>query len=165
MQYCQGLTEIKTRSLKAFFEKALRDTSRAAEPLLLLALCQGREEYLERLAAGTRFEEKYQVFLEGFKKSGNNLEDYLKLDSAPRQYKKIYLSYRSKTEQLERDRRVLESLIDQVNLMVKEAGITRYELSKNLNINKGNLYAFLKGDTSKLSRSTAMNLYNHLSAL
>lgn len=163
-QYCQKLTDIKTRSLKRLFVKVLQDSPRAAEPLMLLALCQGREEYLMHLAKQTKMREEYQSFLAEFKKSGLALEEYLTLQEIPQRYQKVYFSYLSKVNQLERDREVLEALVPQLNSMIASKGLTPYSILNILSLNKGNLYAFLKGDVSKLSRATAMKLYDYVAS-
>ena len=51
--YCQELTGLQTTSLKKFLAAVLDDAPRAFEPLVLLAIAQGRESYLERLTANT----------------------------------------------------------------------------------------------------------------
>ena len=43
--------------------------------------------------------------------------------------------------------------------------MTRAEACRVTRLNKGNFYAFLKGDTSKMSRKTAMNAYREIAAL
>lgn len=162
VQYCQELTEFTTRSIKKFFLAACEGSSRVAEPLMLLALCQGREKYLMNLSSGTSYEEGYTIFLNSYQKSNMPIETFLESSLASERYTKVYRSYQSSAEELARDREMLEHLVPQVNMLLENQGKNRYQLTKELDINKGNLYAFLKGDVSKLSRDTAMGIYRHL---
>lgn len=162
MQYCQELTGLDSRSLKRFFAEALDESPRVAEPLLLLALTQHREAYLMRLARGSRFERGYVRFIDSFLESNDSLEAYLASGIASSRYKKIYASYLSKEGRLDRDREVLESLVPQVNTLLHEKGVSKYQVMKDLGLNKGNYYAFLKGDASKMSREKAFGIYEYL---
>lgn len=45
-KYCKELTSSNTTSLKQLFNLADSEFPRAYEPLLLLAVCSGREAYL-----------------------------------------------------------------------------------------------------------------------
>ena len=42
-----------------------------------------------------------------------------------------------------------------------ESGVTRYGLCRDLNLNKGNVYAYLAGDDSKVSRETARRIMEY----
>jgi hypothetical protein len=161
--YCQDLTQISSRSLKLLFEKIAEDSPRAAEPLLLLSLCQGRAPYVLKQAAGTAYEAEYKNFVSSFDKNGKSLESFLSSESAPLRYQKVYSSYLSSSEKLFRDRAVLEKLVPQLNALLIEKGISRYQMAKNLGYNKGNLYSFLKGNVDKMSRESAMKIYHYLS--
>ena len=50
LKRCQGLTGLNTTSTKKFFAAAEDAHPEAFAPLLLLAICDGREEYLLRRA-------------------------------------------------------------------------------------------------------------------
>ena len=49
--------------------------------------------------------------------------------------------------------------------LLADKNMTRAEACRVTRLNKGNFYAFLKGDTSKMSRKTAMNAYREIAAL
>ena len=161
-QYCQHLTQLRTRSLKLLFAKVVKDSPRAAEPLLLLALCQGRAAYLLKLASETPYEADYRSLASHFNASGKSLEDFLSSKAAPSRYQKIYSSFLSETGKLLRDRSVLKQLVPQLNFFIAKQGISRYRIAEDLGLNKGNLYAFLKGNVDKMSRETAMRVYRYL---
>jgi len=161
-QYCRTLTRLDSRSLKRLFARTVEDSPRAAEPLLLLALCQGRAAYLLKLATGTKHRDAYESFVSGLTSSGLGLEAYLASGSAPERYRKTYDSYLSQSGKLSRDRDVVGQLVPLLNSLIAQRGTSRYRLAEDLGLNKGNLYAFLKGNTDKLSREKAIAVYRHL---
>lgn len=165
LKYCQELTGLETSSLKQFFEAASEDSPRAFEPLLLLALEQDRTEYLMKQARGTAVESCYQGFLEGFLKCGVPLEDFLsKLPDSDR-FKKVWLAWKSENTQGERDRVTLQNIRNEMEKLLAQKGMSKASACRALNLNKGNFYAFMKGDTSKLGRATAVAAYRTLASL
>ena len=49
---------------------------------------------------------------------------------------------------------------------IESGGLTVYRLCKDLDLNQGNVYAYLgKGDASKVSRATARRLMEHAQSL
>ena len=48
---------------------------------------------------------------------------------------------------------------------LEAAGKTPYAMMRDLGLNKGNAYAFLRGDTGKVSRSTARRMLEYVEAL
>lgn len=77
LKRCQGLTGLNTTSTKKFFAAAEDAHPEAFAPLLLLAICDGREEYLLRRAEGTKAAEMFDEFVEHWHASGRPLEVYL----------------------------------------------------------------------------------------
>ena len=62
LKRCQGLTGLNTTSTKKFFAAAEDAHPEAFAPLLLLAICDGREEYLLRRAEGTKAAEMFDRY-------------------------------------------------------------------------------------------------------
>lgn len=48
---------------------------------------------------------------------------------------------------------------------LEDAGLSRAEACRLLGLNKGNFYAFMKGDLTKLSRATAVGACKTLASL
>lgn len=164
--YCQELTGCDgTASLKRLFQAMRSNNPRAAEPLLLLALCQGREGYLLKMASGTKTESSYLAFLSDFRESGKALEAYLHALPEGNRFKKAYVAWQAERTRLQRDRLTLERVSRNINDLLEEKDISRAEACRALSLNKGNFYAFLKGDPSKLSRKTAIEAYKKLASI
>ena len=132
LKRCQGLTGLNTTSTKKFFAAAEDAHPEAFAPLLLLAICDGREEYLLRRAEGTKAAEKFAEFV----------------------------SSRSEV-----DRKIQKYVATAFGDLLADKNMSRAEACRVTRLNKGNFYAFLKGDTSKMSRKTAMNAYREIAAL
>lgn len=161
-RYCQELTGIRTTSLKLFFEAVRTDEPRAAEPLLLLALLQGREGFLLRRASGTPYEARFRAFLVKLEESGLPLEPYLRSLPEGDRHRKAWAAWQSERTRLERDRKTLANVRDRMDELLRAKNLSRAEACRLLGLNKGNFYAFMKGDVSKLSRETAIASYRKL---
>lgn len=163
--YCKELTGLETTSLKRLLHAADDFAPRAYEPLLLLAINQGRQDYLMRLVAGNGREEEYRRFLDEFESSKSDIVGYLERLSDGDRYKKVFLAWRSECGALERDRKTLACVADSFLRLLAEKGMTRAEACRRLNLNKGNFYAFLKGDATRMSRGTAIDAYRRLECM
>ena len=102
LKRCQGLTGLNTTSTKKFFAAAEDAHPEAFAPLLLLAICDGREEYLLRRAEGTKAAEMFDEFVEHWHASGRPLEVYLGMLPDGDPFKTILVEWR--TEMCIRDR-------------------------------------------------------------
>ena len=155
--YCSELSGLDTASLKRF-ALTLPDVPRLKEPLLLLALEQGREAYLLRHCGSAAAD--YSSWIAGYRRSGLDLVSYL--DTLPQddRFHKVLQSWKSGNGQLEADRRLLAQVSRRFNELLAEKGLTRAQACRIAGLNKGNFYAFLKGDVTKLSRSTAIAAYD-----
>ncbi len=162
IKYCQSLTSQKTTSLKKFFHAAETDCPRAIEPLLLLAILDCRLDYLLRQARNTETYEEYDKFITGWHKSQQPLEKYLRTLPSDNRFRRPLSAWESESSQLEKDRKVLKQVSDSFNSVLDQKQLSRAEACRITNLNKGNFYAFLKGDTTKLSRNTATKAYRKI---
>lgn len=60
------------------------------------------------------------------------------------------------------DRRVNALMRKKTLEALEESGVTRYGLCRALRLNKGNVYAYLAGDDSKVSRKTARRIMEYV---
>lgn len=162
--YAQELTGRQTTSLKKLSEAVVGDSPRAAETLLLLALASGREDYLMRQVRGTSLEGSYRAALVDLERTGGLLEPWLEQLPDQDRYRKVWNAWRSEATRLERDRRMLPGVRDAIERIMAEQGMTRAQACRVAGLNKGNFYAFMKGDVSRLSRETAVNAYRRLAS-
>lgn len=165
LKRCQGLTGLNTTSTKKFFAAAEDAHPEAFAPLLLLAIRDGREEYLLRRAEGTKAAEMFDEFVEHWHASGRPLEVYLGMLPDGDPFKTILVEWRTDSSRIEVDRKILKYVSTAFGDLLADKNMTRAEACRVTRLNKGNFYAFLKGDTSKMSRKTAMNAYREIAAL
>ena len=90
------------------------------------------------------------------------LEKWLEQLPDQNRYRKVWNAWRSEATRLERDRRMLPGVRDAIDRVMAERGMTRAQACRLTGLNKGNFYAFMKGDVAKLSRETAVNAYRTL---
>lgn len=167
-RYCKELTASNTTSLKNLFLLANAEYPRAIEPLLLLAICEQRESYLlkqAKRAKDTSAFTTYQKFLSSWKSSNMSLEEYLDTLEETNRFRRPLTAWQAEKSRLSTDRKVLLQVSSALLSLLEAKQITRAQACRLTNVNKGNFYAFLKGDPSKLSRKTAMRIYRQLEKL
>ncbi|WP_165055687.1 MULTISPECIES: helix-turn-helix transcriptional regulator [unclassified Adlercreutzia] len=165
LKYCQELAGAQTSSLKKLFAIAKQGRPRVFEPLLLLALCDHREGYLMKQAVGSSVFETYRSMTASFHQSGLALERFLDTLPERSRYKRPLIAWRAENARKQTNRQTLQRVADSLAMLLEQKGISRAEACRITGLNKGNFYAFLKGDASKLSRSTAMRAYGTLRSL
>lgn len=161
--YCAELSGMRTTSLRRLCAAARERAPRVAEPLLLLAFEEGREDYLLKLAEGSRLGEEWEGAAESIRERGGVLP-FLESGEAPKRYAAVLDAYRAPDDALAADRRINGLLRTRTLAALDAAGMTRYRLCKDLGLNAGNLYAYLAGDDAKVSRATARRIMEHASA-
>ena len=68
----------------------------------------------------------------------------------------MWNAYIAKRDAIQADRRVILLMRNKILDALQKTNLTIYEIGKNLNLNFGNLYAYInKGDATKVSRDTA----------
>ncbi len=160
--YVQDLTGCRSTSLKRLFRAVADGSPRAAEVLLLLARVDGREGYLLKQAEGTPFEGAYRKVLADMDQEHGSLDEWLERLPEQNRYRKVWNAWQSEMTRLERDRRMLPGVRDAIERVLEEREINRSQACRMLGLNKGNFYAFMKGDMTKMSRETAVCVYRTL---
>lgn len=156
--YCRELTGLKTDNLKKLCASAASEQPAAAEAVMLFAAASGKAEYLRSLAGGTWLAEGYGEAVEAMK-DFDTVEEWLASGKAPSRYGKAWNAYQAKRKAAENDRRVSLLMRDKTLDAMETAGVTAYALCKELELNLGNVYAYLnKGDATKVSKATARRL-------
>lgn len=158
--YLRELSGERTDSLHALCALSASEAPRLAEPLFLFALSQGKENYLARLSRGTWMEAEYGKL--AALASGETDAEAFAADSAPERYRNVVRAYRARKDSALADRRVNSLMREKTISALQESKITYYRLCKDLDLNMGNVYAYLgKGDTSKVSRDTARRIMEY----
>ena len=158
--YCRELSGQQSLSFRKLVERATTVEPRVAEPLFLLALAQGKAEYVLGLSEGSWMEEGYRGVLSLYNQAGN-LTSLCTEDELPNRYANVWRAYRGVKEKPAADRRVNALMRKRTLEALGESGITRYGLCRDLHLNRGNVYAYLAGDDSKVSRETARRIMEY----
>lgn len=158
--YCRELSGQQSLSFRKLVERATTVEPRVAEPLFLLALAQGKAEYVLGLSEGSWMEEGYRDVLSLYDQTGS-LASLCIEDKLPNRYANVWRAYRGVKEKPAADRRVNALMRKRTLEALKESGATRYSLCRDLHLNKGNVYAYLAGDDSKVSRETARRIMEY----
>lgn len=158
--YCRELSGQQSLSFRKLVGRATTVEPRVAEPLFLLALAQGKAEYVLGLSKGSWMEEGYRDVLSLYGQAGS-LAALCIEGKLPNRYANVWRAYRGVKEKPAADRRVNALMRKRTLEALKESGTTRYGLCRDLNLNKGNVYAYLAGDDSKVSRETARRIMEY----
>lgn len=160
--YCKELAGENTLNYRRLVSLANGPAPRVAEPLLLLALEEGKAAYLCNLALGMWMVDEYQQVCRMVDRYGGVSSEALKDHALPRRYQNVWNAYLAKKCAAEADRRVIGIMREKVLDAIDAGGMTVYSICKALGLNKGNVYAYLNGgDVSKVSRSTARRIYDY----
>lgn len=156
--YCRELTDLNTDNLKKLLAAVNTTAPSAAEALFLFAMVQNKADYLVKASFGSWVHEQYEKILHD-SKDFNSLSDYLVSDVAPERYKKVWNAFCAKKNAIKSDRRVITLMREKTITAMEAADLTAYTICKNLNLNIGNVYAYLhSGDVTKVSRATARKI-------
>uniref|UniRef100_UPI0013EA2441 hypothetical protein n=1 Tax=Adlercreutzia sp. ZJ138 TaxID=2709405 RepID=UPI0013EA2441 len=107
----------------------------------------------------------YQEITTRFHQSGLALELFLETLPERSRYKRPLVAWRAESARRQTDQQTLQNVAASLVMLLEQKGVSRAEACRIAELNKGNFYAFLKGDTSKLSRDTAMRTYKTLRSL
>lgn len=158
--YCRELSGQQSLSFRKLVKQATTVEPRVAEPLFLLALTQGKAEYVLGLSEGSWMEEGYRGVLSLYNQTGS-LASLCTKDDVPNRYANVWRAYRGVKEKPAADRRVNALMRKRTLEALVGSRLTRYGLCRDLHLNKGNVYAYLAGDDSKVSRETARRIMEY----
>lgn len=158
--YCRELSGQQSLNFRKLVKRATADAPRVAEPLFLLALAQGKAEYVLSLSEDSWMEEGYRDVFSLYGQAGS-LASLCAGDKLPNRYANVWRAYRGMKEKPVADRRVNALMRKRTLKALEESGVTRYSICRDLHLNKGNVYAYLAGDDSKVSRKTARRIMEY----
>ena len=129
---------------------------------MVFAAVQDKEQYLANISRGTYFHKQYCTMankLQKCKDKDMDIEQYLASKDAPTRYKKVLDAYYGYKFSINADRRIIALMRDKILAALTASKTTIYSICKALDLNKGNVYAYLhKGDASKVSKQTARRI-------
>ena len=103
--YCRELSGQQSLSFRNWLSQATTVAPRVAEPLFLLALAQGKAEYVLGLSEGSWMEEGYRGVLSLYAQTGS-LASLCAEDKLPNRYANVWRAYRAVKEKPVADRRI-----------------------------------------------------------
>lgn len=140
--YCRELSGQQSLSFRKLVKQATTVAPRVAEPLFLLALAQGKAEYVLGLSEGSWMEEGYRGVLSLYAQTGS-MASLCAKSELPNRYANVWRAYRAVKEKPAADRRVNALMRKKTLEALEESGVTRYGLCRALRLNKGNVYAYI----------------------
>lgn len=155
--YCRELTGVKGDNLQKMLAAVVAEAPAAAEAVMVFAAEQGKATYLANLAQGTWVAQAYVEFAKKLDEA-ESIEKLLQTEEVPERYRKVWLAWRAHRDAIQRDRRVISLMRDQTQAALANKQATAYSLCKLLGLNRGNFYAYLRGDVTRVSRATARRI-------
>ena len=136
--YCRELSGQQSLSFRKLVKQATTVAPRVAEPLFLLALAQGKAEYVLGLSEGSWMEQDYRDVLSLYGQAGS-MASLCAKSELPNRYANVWRAYRAVKEKPAADRRVNALMRKKTLEALEESGVTRYGLCRALRLNKGNV--------------------------
>lgn len=155
-QYVKRLSTGETGSLVKLAAEAGSDNPRLREPLLLYALFAGKQDALLKATKDAALCEQYADLLSRY--TAGEMEEALRQASPllPAEYHKVWQSYQSRKNKMQADNHTKELMRNKVRRLQEKTGVTNYRIYTDLNLNPGNLNAWLKhGSGEKVSLDVA----------
>ena len=158
--YCKELANTNTLNIRKLVVLATSDRPRLREPLLLYCLSKGKQNYLLNVIDDNKIKAEYiRVIYEATKHE--SVEKYLLAKDTPKRYAQVLDAFYAQGKDIRNsDLRINELLRKKILAELKGNNVTRYEVCKSLGLNTGNVYTYLSGDSSKVSKNTAQRIYD-----
>lgn len=162
-KYVKQLSKQETNSLYKLTTEASTDNPRLKEPLLLFAVCSQKQDVLLSAAKNTSLSSEYQRMLSQY-----SAEAFMALlesgsQELPAEYHKVWRTYLSRKNRMQADDHTKELIRQKVRRLQEKSGVTNYRIYTDLNLNPGNLNAWLKhGIGEKVSLDTARNTLRYV---
>lgn len=164
-QYVKRLSVQETNSLYKLAAEASKSNARLREPLLLYAVYSEKQDVLLQATKDPAMYETYQVIVSRY--DANAMTALLETSSPalPTEYHKVWRSYLSQKDRCQADNHTKELMRQKVKRLQKKYGVTNYRIYTDLELNPGNLNAWLKhGDGDKVSLETARRTLRYVEA-
>ena len=129
---------------------------------MFLALAQGRDGHLVKLAAETPLSRRYSAFFDDHEANGQASEELAWSLPANDRFGKAAAVWRSERIAHELDRKTLKGVSCAMARFLEEKGLARAEACGRFRLDKGNLCAFLKGDIARLGGGAEVKAYRTL---
>ena len=159
-KYVRALSAYDTNSVARLAQEAATTNARLREPLFLYAVWSGKQDVLQNHARKQGLDAYYGALLACDR---HEVESSLESGELPAEYQKVWNSYLRRRDRYRTDNDTKELMRQKVLKLQAEKKITSYRIYTDLNLNPGNLNAWLKhGNSEKVSLETARNVLQYL---
>jgi len=167
LSYCQELTGLKTTSVKKLVSAVEGSAPHASAAVLFLAMETGRISELVSRASDPELLAEWESVSAMLPEDPTGAEAFARVsyDDLPIRYRKVIDAFDAVAEERENDEHAKALMAEKTVAALEKAGKTRYRLCKDLKLNEGNVYAWLAGDPSKVSRATARRAWRYAESL
>lgn len=167
LSYCQELTGLKTTSVKKLVSAVEGSAPHASAAVFFLAVETERVDDLLDRASDPELLAEWESMAAMLPESPTGAEAFARTnyDDLPIRYRKVIDAYDAVAEGRENDERAKALMAEKTVAALANAGKTRYRLCRDLGLNEGNVYAWLAGDPSKVSRATARRAWRYAESL
>ena len=164
-QYVRALSYAKTNGLYRLAHEAATNNPRLREPLLLYALFWNKAEVLLKATKDRKLYLEYTHYLTTYDVYSMEKALINGDSSLPERLTRVYQSYLVARKKVQNENHTKLLMRNRILKLQKEKNVSTYRLFKDLNLNHGNITAFLKhGDCSKLSLDKARSTLSYLEA-
>lgn len=161
--YVKQLSKQNTKSLYKLAREAATINPRLAEPLLLYAMLDGKELLLLRATKNSRLYGQYSLLINRYTISSLYKSFEENSGDLPEEYHKVWRSYMSRRNRGKADDHTKELMRKKVKVLQERKKISNYRIYTDLNLNPGNLNAWLKyGVADKVSLDTARRALDYV---
>ena len=167
LSYCQELTGLKTTSVKKLVSAVEGGAPHASAAVFLLAVETGMvDDTLDR-ASNPDLRAEWESAATMLPENPVDAETFARenYEDLPVRYRKVVDAYDAVAERRKNDERAKALMAEKTVAALERAGKTRYRLCRDLGLNEGNVYAWLAGDPSKVSRATARRAWRYAESL
>lgn len=162
-QYVSSLSSNGACGMYQLAREVSGGNHRLREPLCLFALTTGKMNTLLKASKDTVMYPEYAAMSERFSDGTVVVALSEEADSLPREYTKIWRSYKSELAIRDREVRMKELVRQKVARLKDDKDISVYRICRDLDLNYANVNHWLKnGDTSRVSLSTAKSVLAYL---
>ena len=165
-KYVRALSYAGTNGLYELAKEAVSTNPRLREPMLLYALFWGKEDVLLQATKDAQLNHEYTVILESYNRDSME-QALLREDAAlPERYIRVYKGYLSVRNKTMTDNHIKLLMREYILRVQREKGVSTYRIYTDLNVNHGNLRAFLNhANCTKMSLDKVRSAVAYLDAI
>ena len=161
-----GLDKHTTSLKKLYCAAAKPSGARAREYVFLFALESNKLDVLSDLAgkdASLSFNKQCIRLMPVARPFEGDAEEFLMAygEELGKRFVQVLDAFHAPALRMENDLRVKGIMREKMLTALHETGTTPYAMVRDLGLNKGNAYAYLRGDCTKVSRESARRMYDY----